>query len=108
MNSFFWLILGGLAAVVLLVLALAVADVLRTAGRGQVRPIRHVSQSAEGSSGPPAVLPPDAVQRLNDEARTQPLYRSPDPWPGLPERGPESPTPLRSYARRAKQRRGGH
>jgi hypothetical protein len=38
MNSLYWLIVGGLAVVVLLVLAVAIADVLRTAGRGPFRP----------------------------------------------------------------------
>jgi predicted Kef-type K+ transport protein len=34
MSSLYWLIVGGLAVVVLLVLAVAIADVLHTAGRG--------------------------------------------------------------------------
>jgi hypothetical protein len=105
MNSLFWLILGGFGAVVLLVMVLAVADVLRTAGRGRVHPTRHMNRSANGLADPPVVLPPDAVRRLNDQAHTQPLYRTPDPWPGLPARGPDSPTPLRSYAYRAAKRR---
>jgi hypothetical protein len=35
MNSLYWLILGGLGAVVLLILVVAVADVLLTAGHGR-------------------------------------------------------------------------
>jgi hypothetical protein len=80
MNSLYWLIVGGLAAVGLLVLAVAVADVLRTAGSGRVRPIPRSSRSGNGPTDAPPVLPPEAVQRFNDEAYTQPLYRRDRRW----------------------------
>ena len=75
MNSLYWLI-AGLGALVLVVLAVAVADVLRTAGRGRVPGTPHGNRSDEPPTDAPGVLPPDAVQRLNGEAFTQPLYRT--------------------------------
>jgi hypothetical protein len=74
MTSLYWLI-AGLGALVLLVLAVAVADVLRTAGRGRVDGTPHANRSETGPTGTPAVLPSETVQRLNGEAYTQPLYR---------------------------------
>ena len=84
MNSLYWLIFGGLGAVVLLVLAIAVADVLLTArhGRGRTSPRR--SGSSNGLSGTPAVLPPETVERFNGEAHTQPLYRRDRRWDRQP------------------------
>jgi hypothetical protein len=85
MNSLYWLI-AVLGAIVLVVLALAVADVLRTAGRGRVRATPPADRLEKGPTDTPDVLPPDTVQRLNGEAYTQPLYRAPERRRGAPRR----------------------
>lgn len=78
MNSLYWIILGGLVAVVVLVLAVAVTDVLVTANRGRARTPRR--PPANERTEAPGVLAPDDVERFNGEARTQPLYRRDRRW----------------------------
>jgi hypothetical protein len=74
MDPLYWLI-AGLGALVLVVLAVAVTDVLRTANRGRVHGTPHADLSEVGPTDATGVLSPDTVQRLNGEAYTQPLYR---------------------------------
>lgn len=84
MNALYWVILGGLGVVVLLVLIIAVADVLVTARRGRVRTLPHRSGPGNGLTDNPAVLPPEAVERFNAETSTQPLYRRDHRWDRQP------------------------
>jgi hypothetical protein len=80
MNSLYWLILGGLVAVVVLVLVVAVSDVLVTANRGLGRTTPRRGRIGNQRTEAPGVLAPDDVERFNGEAHTQPLYRRDGRW----------------------------
>jgi hypothetical protein len=82
MNSLYWLIVGGLAAAVLIVLAVAIIDVLRTAGRGRSSSIPRSSQPESTVTDVPGS---DIFERSPDEGRTQPLYRRDRRWERRPE-----------------------
>ena len=80
MNSLYWLILGGLVAVVLLVLVVAVTDVLVTANRGRGGTASRRDRAGDERTETPGLLAPEEVQRFNGEAYTQPLYRRDGRW----------------------------
>jgi hypothetical protein len=82
MNSLYWLIAGGLAAVVLIVLAVAIIDVLRTARRGRSSSVPRSSRPESTVTDVPAS---DITERSLGEGRTQPLYRRDRRWERRPE-----------------------